>query len=396
MFDLCKGLVYLPEVKGKRIAIVTNSGGPGVLAADRAEVLGLNVAEPSDEIKGRLKTFLPGHCSIKNPVDLTVEGTEDTYRETLKTILQDYDAALALDVNTPYLPSLPLARGVRDAQKSTGKPVAVNFMAGSTIADSQYFFSENCIPNFATGERAVTVLAYMERYYKQKRTPLKKYSELLPRNAAFESKPVLEPDAMRWLKDNQVPVPEYSYCTNIQETLSACEKINYPVVMKVVSPQIIHKSDVGGVVVNINDDEKAKMAFEVLRKLPAFSGVMIYPMIKDAVEVIIGITRDPQFGPVIAFGLGGIFTEIMKDISLRIAPVDDAEALDMIMEIKSAQLLQGARGRKPVDINGLAKTISRVSTLPFYYPEVKEIDLNPVFALPQGLVVGDVRIILNP
>jgi len=171
MFDLCKGFLCLPPLKGRRVAIVTNSGGPAVLAADRAEEIGLEVAEPSLATKEKLSEFLPSHCALKNPIDLTVEGTEEGYRKTLMTVLQEYDAALALNIATPYLDSVPLAKGVCDAAEQVDKPIVASFLPSQIVAEATTYLEEHGIPNFGTGERAVTALAHMANY-KAGRRPL--------------------------------------------------------------------------------------------------------------------------------------------------------------------------------------------------------------------------------
>jgi acetyl coenzyme A synthetase (ADP forming)-like protein len=396
MFDLCKGFACLPPVKGKRIAIVTNSGGPGVLVADRAEEVGLDVAEPSSELQARLASFLPAHCALKNPFDLTVEGTEERYRDTLLAVLQEYDAALALNVSPPFLDSVALARGVCAAAQKTDKPIAVNFMAGRIVAESVAYLRDRGIPNYPIGERAVKVLAQMADY-EAHRVSRRSLPEVpgeqrpLPGNGQM-----LEPEAMAWLRENGIPVPDFRFATAGTEVVQGCHEIGYPVVMKVVSPGILHKSDCGGVILDIRDDETALNAFEAIRRAATgydFRGVVIYPLIRGAQEVLLGLSLDPQYGPVVAFGLGGIYTEVWRDISLRVAPVDHVEAEALIREIKSIRLLQGIRGQKPCDLDALADLLVNFSRLPFRYPEIGEIDLNPVFLFSDGLVVGDVRVI---
>jgi acyl-CoA synthetase (NDP forming) len=207
---------------------------------------------------------------------------------------------------------------------------------------------------------------------------------------------MLEHEAMAWLQENGIPIPDFRFAATLEAAVRGCGEIGYPVVMKVVSPEILHKSDYGGVVLNIKDDQAAQTTFEHLAQIAKdrdFRGVVIYPMIKDAQEVLMGISRDPQFGPVVAFGLGGIYTETWRDITLRVAPIGRAEAEAMIREIKSYPLLQGVRGQEPQDLDALADTLVRFSELPFLYPEIGEIDLNPVFLLSQGMVVGDIRVI---
>lgn len=396
MLDLCKGFSYLPPVAGRRLAIVTNSGGPGVMAADKAEEVKLDVAEPSPELTKALKELLPPHAGVKNPIDLTVEGTGEEYRQALKGALQEYDAALALYIGTPYLEAMPIVRGIEAAAREGQKPVVSTVLVGSDVEQSIDFLKEYSLPNFVTGERAVRVLSRMAEYeeFKAKATspagiPEKK--GVLPGEAS-----VLEPDGMTLLKENGISVPEFRFAASREDAISASRALGYPVVMKVVSPQILHKSDCGGVILNIGDGEGAGKAFDQIQKAAEgrdFRGVIIYPMLKGGREVILGCTRDVQFGPVIAFGLGGIYTEVLKDIVLRVAPVDRMGAEEMIRSIRTYPILKGIRGQEPADLDALAEAIVNFSRLPFLYPDLEEADLNPVFVFPQGVLVGDVRLV---
>ncbi|HEX2979513.1 MAG TPA: acetate--CoA ligase family protein, partial [Anaerolineaceae bacterium] len=373
---------------------------PGVLAADRAEELGLQVSEPSEAVKAELRQFLPAHCSLRNPIDLTVEGTEAGYRRTLIAVLGEYDAAVAINVSTPYLDSLSLARGVADAAKALGKPVLANFIPNQVVGESVAYLKENGVPNYPSGERAVETLAMMARYAgaEAPRGSLAERTQTLTEQAL--RLPVhgqmLEPVAMAWLRQNGISTPNFSWAQEPDDAVKAARAIGYPVVVKVVSRDILHKSDVGGVVVGVRDDDELRQAFDRMRLAAQgkdFSGVVIYPVVRNGVEALVGLTRDPQFGPVVAFGLGGIYTEIWRDFALRVAPIDLAEAERMIREIKGFRLLQGARGSKPRDLKALAELLVKVSELPLKYAEIQEADLNPVFLLEEGLVVGDVRVI---
>ncbi|MFA5837254.1 MAG: acetate--CoA ligase family protein [Bellilinea sp.] len=398
LLDVCEGFTRIPHLDGKKIIIVTNSGGPGVLTADHAEELGLSVAEPDSDLQSQLRAFLPGHCSLKNPIDLTVEGTEEGYRKTLSSALQDYDAAVAINVGTSYLNNLALARGVVAGARSSGKPVLASFVPEQLMTSSTEYLKQAGIPCYPSGEQAVSVLAEIARYaehrskpVREKNVPLAKDARSLPGNGKL-----LEPEAMAWLKENGIPVPEYVVAASAEEAIRACEKLSYPTVMKVVSPDILHKSDVGGVIVGIRDADAARKAFAVIQKSAQgedFRGAVLYPLVRDAQEVLLGLSTDPQFGPVVAFGLGGIYTEIFRDIVLRVAPVEPDEAMEMIHEIRGIKLLQGARGRPPYDLEALAQTLAAFSRLPFIYPQISEVDLNPVFLRADGLVVGDVRVI---
>jgi acetyltransferase len=397
LFDVCKAFTWLDAPRGDKVVIVTNSGGPGVMAADRAEEIGLDIPEPSPAVRQKLSEFLPPQCALRNPIDLTVEGTEEGYRRTLVTLLEEYDAALALNIAPAYLDSIPLARGVCKAAEQSGKPIAAAFLPARIVKDTIPHLESCGIPNFATGERAVDALHHLVR----RQTQLKQWRPL-PAAATEEGRvpgggdQVLEHEAMAWLAANGIPVPPYRFAPTLEEAIQGCNQIGYPVVMKVVSPDILHKSDVGGVVLNLQQDSAAAAAFLRLQQAAAgrdFRGVIVYPMISGAREVLLGISRDPQFGPVVAFGMGGIHTEIWRDLSLRVAPVDLEEARIMIQEIRSFPLLRGVRGEQPCDLNTLAKVLVEFSQLAFRYPEVEEIDLNPVFVFSDGLLAGDVRVI---
>jgi acyl-CoA synthetase (NDP forming) len=203
---------------------------------------------------------------------------------------------------------------------------------------------------------------------------------------------------MDWLRRNGFPIPPFRFAATPVETLQACQEIGFPVVMKVVSPEILHKSDLGGVILDIRDNASAELAYAKLARIAqdkSFTGVIVYPMVKKIQEVILGISIDPQFGPVVLLGAGGIYTEIIRDISIRLAPASGQTAWNMIRELKSFPLLQGMRGQAGGDLDALAALISQVSELPFLFPQVSELDINPVFLLSQGALIGDIRVVLR-
>ncbi|MEA3376491.1 MAG: acetate--CoA ligase family protein [Chloroflexota bacterium] len=405
MFDFCKvmtGVRGVERLTGRgdgtasRVAIVTNSGGPGVLAADRAEEMGLEVAEPGPAVRSALREFLPGHCALRNPIDLTVEGTGDWYRRTLEAVSEEYDAAVAINVATPYLDSMALAQGIADGAEG-GMPVVTAFLPEEIVGGSVDYLQGRGVPNFATGERAVTALGLVGRYDPRLaacvRAPFEAQGKRPPGDGQM-----LEPAAMAWLEENGIPVPEFRFVEARDEVVRACREIGYPVAMKVVSPEILHKSDVGGVILDVDGDGAAREAFDALELAAEgrdFRGVVVYPMIEGGQEVLLGLSRDPQFGPVVAFGLGGVYTELWGDVVLRVAPVDRSEAERMIGEIDASPLLEGVRGQARRDLDALAEALVTVSELAFRYPEIDEVDLNPVFLFEEGegLVVGDVRVI---
>jgi acyl-CoA synthetase (NDP forming) len=201
---------------------------------------------------------------------------------------------------------------------------------------------------------------------------------------------------MLFLGECGIETPIFMTAATEEDAPGAAACVGFPCVMKVVSPDILHKSERGGVVLGIQNEADAVAAFRAIRRKAggaAFSGVILYPQIRGAQEVLVGVSRDPQFGPVVAFGLGGIYTELLRDVALRVAPVDEDEALEMIRSLKGYRILAGARGQTACDLDALARMIARVSDLPLRYPEIAEIDLNPVFASSAGAVAGDARII---
>lgn len=399
LFDVCKGFALLPEMKGRELAVVTNSGGPGVMSTDKAEELKLKVSEPDEEIKKELSSILPSYAGIRNPIDLTVEGTGEQYSSATEIALKSADGALVLYVGTPYLACMPVAEGIVRAYKKTGKPVAAMMQVGNDIKESIAYLRENGIPCFTSGERAVYVLSAMSGYfeYRQNADNSACFEPVSKKGNLFEErKRLLEPEAMSLLKAYGIPVPLSAYVNNIDDAVNEGRKLGYPLVMKVVSPDIIHKSDCGGVVLDIDSEEKIAEAYKKIESSAEgrdFKGAIIYPMLKGGREVIIGLTRDVQFGPVIVFGMGGIYTEALKDVTFRVAPVNKDAAKKMISEIKMFPVLKGIRGQKGIDIEALAEAISKFSELPFVYEDIAEADLNPVFAFEDGLYAADVRIL---
>ena len=356
--------------------------------------------EPAAELKERLSKFLPPHASLRNPIDITVEGTPEWYEKTLLEALPEYDAALAVYVGTPYLDSMPVAHALANAAKITGKPILTNFYVGTDIKESLDYLREHGIPNYTTGEQSVWIIDRVLSYAKhlQKDEVLPEIPRPVGSLLNQEQRGLLpEPQAMALLAKHGLPAPEHRFITKQEEVASACAAIGYPVVMKIVSPEIIHKSDVGGVKLNLEDEKAAQKAFAELQQLgqkKGFQGVMVYPMLKQGLEVILGIKRDAQFGPVILFGLGGIYSEIFHDVALRVAPVTEEIAQEMIASTNAAALLSGCRGCAAKDVSALAAAIAKFSQLPFLYPDIQEMDLNPVFVYEDGVTVADVRVIL--
>jgi acetyltransferase len=416
MLDLCHGLTTMPQMKSNRLAVVTNSGGPGILTSDRAEDLGLQVAESPETLRDRLASFLPSHCAFANPIDLTVEGTREGYRRTLTAVLRsDYDGVIAINVATPFLDSAALAEGIVEAaaEQKQPKPVAAVFMAGDIVEKGIDVLTRGGIPAFPTGERAAFVLGKMvehtlgagrresaDRGAAEEAVPVTQVGLAgeteqtpLPLNADV---PVLEPDAVAFLETQGFAFPEHRFLDAADQVPEAVRSLGVPLVMKVVSPRILHKSDVGGVRLNLRDERQVRETFAGMAERFAgqeFRGVMLYRQIGEGLEIIAGIKQDPTFGPVVLVGAGGVLTELLRDSAVRIAPFGPEEAEDMLSGLKIDRMLAGYRGGAALDRRALVDLLVRVSRLAVRYPSIGELDFNPVFIQKRGLKIGDVRII---
>jgi acetyltransferase len=409
MLDLCDGFAHLAAPAGRRLAIVTNSGGPGILAADRAEELGLEVPEPDPELRLALRGFLSERCALGNPVDLTVEGSRSDFERTLQAMLgSGYDLAIAINVATPFLDSGDLARGIGAARAALppSKPIAASFITGDPRAEEQRLLRQAGIPCFASGERAALVLArLLERQQLLLASsrgappgPLPKPRRLPWPPAELSGGMVPEPEAWAFLRGLGLPFPEYRFCRSAAEASEAGRSLRHPLVMKVVAPEIAHKSDSGGVLLGLQGPGQVERAFSELEARfagEALQGALLVEQITGGLEVLVGLKRDPVFGPVVLAGLGGVWTELLGDTALSLAPVSEEQALGLLAELKSAPLLAGRRGAPPRDRRALAALIARLSLLAVEYPDIEELDLNPVLVLPEGrgVRIVDVRIL---
>jgi acetyltransferase len=401
---------------GNRIAVVTNSGGPGILTTDRAEELGLAIPEPSKDCKERLHTFLPGQCSLTNPIDLTVEGTREGYKKTLQTVLKsDFDAVIAINVATPFVDSLAIAEGIIEGKKAggTGKPVAAAFLAGEMVVTGIDRLRTAGIPSFRTGERAAAVLAALHEHEKLKKTRNRRDKEKSTQHgsragtaahgksqaahvALAPGNPLLEPDMVSFMEEWGFSFPPHYFAADTDQLKKGARETGFPLVMKVVSPRILHKSSAGGVVLGIRSPEHLISEFRAMGKRFSghdFRGAMLYAQVSPVLEMIAGIKRDQDFGPVVLAGAGGIFTELMEDSCVRIAPFDREEAIDMLSGLKIDKILRGYRGGASCDRDGVVDILCTLSEIALRYPEIREMDLNPLFLFEDRVVVGDIRII---
>ena len=417
LFHYAMAFSRQPLPKGRRIAIVTNAGGPGIMATDAAIRHGLKLAAFTDETTAALKTNLPPTANIHNPVDVIGDATHDRYESALKTVMQDPNVDGAIVLLTPQAMTdiLETARIVPSVAKSVDKPILCSFMGIVDVSIGVDHLETNGIPNYVFPEAASRTMAAMARFGERlaignrvlPEVPCNRgrIGELIRAKLNGNPKCYLpEREAANLLHGYELPLLNSRLVTGTDDIDAACQGMRFPVAMKIVSKDIVHKVDAGGVKLNITDGDQAKQAFEEIvangRRFKAdarIDGVLMQEMAGKGVEVIIGCARDPKFGPIVMFGLGGTLVEALKDVTFRLAPMRIASAENMIRSIKTFNILQGVRGNPPSDLDAIRECILRVSTLVDHHPEISELDINPLIVYPQGqgAVVADCRIMLE-
>lgn len=416
MFNRAVAFAYQPVPKSNRIAIITNAGGPGVLATDAAVQAGLQIAKFSDRSKQILKKSLPNTANINNPVDVIGDARVDRYNVALKTAFEDENVDGVFVILTPQsMTDIDLiAREVAKVSSHYDKPVYTSFMGEADVAAGIEVLQRNKIPNYFLPESMAVAFASVYNFEKTKGMVTvepeifaginKRKVKSILTNAEKSGKTFLtEEDSLAVLSAYGLPVLESIVTKSRSDVIKASEKIGYPVVMKVVSDQIVHKTDVSGVVLNIKNSEEAGNAYnsiiknvKELKPEAEIRGILIRKMIPQGEEIILGIKRDPSFNGVIMFGLGGIYVELFKDVAFRVAPVDKLSARSMVKEIIAYPLLAGFRGNKACDIESIVRCIQRLSQLAIDFPQIKELDINPLITLEEGKgsFVADARTIL--
>ena len=423
VFSKCK------PAKGKRIAILTDGGGHGVMATDFAEKFNLEAPVLSDATQQKLKEILMPHCPIKNPVDLagTPEADMWVFDRCLDVLLNDpdVDGIIIVGLYGGYADlseefralEMDVAKSMVTKIAASDKPVVMHSIYQPQLPECLEYISQHAIPVFGEVDAAVRTMGMLSDYSNIKKSLQEEASEELPtmpsdrqeKTAAIINAVkaagrtnLVETEARNILRCYGLDIAEDHLATTAEEAAVFYNKIGGKVVMKIVSPDILHKTDAGGVVLNIDSEDKARNAFEQLMKNGRrynsnadIFGIMMTAMLPAGVECIIGSSHDNTFGPTVMFGLGGIFVEILKDVAFRVAPVNMPSCRSMIREIKGLGMLQGARGSQPCDLESLAETVCIISQLVNELPEIAEVDLNPVFAQKNGLAIADARIILH-
>ncbi|MCK5244274.1 MAG: acetate--CoA ligase family protein [Desulfobacterales bacterium] len=403
LFTYATAFASQPLPKGPNVAIITNSGGPGIIAADACDRSDLQLPSVPGDTVEQLRSFLPKTASFYNPIDIIGDAGAERYEKTLKAIIADhlFHSALILLTPTASVDIEETAKAIVSIAKTTDKPIMTSFMGEKRVRPGRRIFQENGIPSFGYPEDAVAALNAMfgrrhwldqpEKRYERIDVATSKVRRIFASVTRQRRADLIEIEAREILDAYGFELPRTILANTTKEAVKAASEIGYPVVMKIASPDVLHKSDLGGTRVGLGNERMVEDAFfditsNVRQRLPnaRILGIVVQEMIQGGKEVILGITNDIQFGPMIMFGLGGIYVEVLKDVSFRIVPVSVEEADAMIREIRSFPLLRGVRGESPADLIAIRKSILLLSQMALDFPEIIEADINPLLIRPQG------------
>jgi len=416
LFDFASAFSMQPPPKNDRVLIITNAGGPGTMAADAVEKAGMRVTELERNTATALRDKLPRAASVGNPIDVLGDADPERYVQALRAAQEDHEVDAILIILTPQAMTQPAATARAIAENLDGsKPVLVSFMGGKEVLPGRRELANANLPDYESPERAVAALKAMYDYGVWLRRPARlvtrfpvnrrRVERIISRSQRTGRLQLSEVKAKDILKAYGFHVLPGQLTTTPEEAAEVASFIGFPVAMKIVSPNIIHKTDLGGVALNLSSAREVEDAFELMtlrirRNVPdaVIEGVFVEKMADPGLEIILGMTRDPQFGPMLMFGLGGIFVEVMKDVTFYLAPITENEAIQMLKSTKSYAMLKGKRGSKEVDIPAIAGALQRISQLTTDFPEIVELDINPLIvgAIGSDPVVADGRMTLAP
>jgi len=415
LFDYAMAFAMQPLPKGNRVAIITNAGGPGIMAADAVELSGMEVTALEGSSATALKAKLPAAASVGNPIDVLGDADPERYVAAVEAARDDATIDAIVVILTPQAMTKPVETAKGIAACSDGsKPILVSFMGGLDVSPGREELLALSLPDYPSPERAVGALKAMYEYSQWLQRPpriltrflvnRRRAQRILRRQFRTQAYQVGEAQAKSILRAYGFNVPPGQLATTVDEAVEIAAKIGLPVAMKIASPDVIHKSDLGGVRLNLASTDAVRDAFDLMvlrigQRVPGahIEGVYVEKMCGRGREVILGMTRDPQFGPMLMFGLGGIFVEVIKDVTFHLAPVTESEAMQMLESTKSFALLKGVRGQASVDLDAIANAIQRISQLVTDFPEIEEMDINPfiVGRLGEESIAADARITLS-
>lgn len=424
MFDLAALLASQPLPRGRRTAVVTNAGGPGILCADACEAAGLTLPELCKDTRARLAAFLPAAAGLSNPIDMIASAGPDHYRQTVEAALrsEEIDSLIVIYIPTGLVETDAVAAAVLTAVTTArrtgaaGKPVLACLM-GIEAAAAPLASGLERIPSFTFPEGAARALGKAAAYAEWRRQPqgnILDFTDADPASARAVCKEAIAGRGGGWLSAREtqevlramrLPAAPGAVAANADEAVEIARQVGFPVAVKLASQVLVHKTEIGALRLNLADETAVRGAFNELRsllvarnQLELMEGVLVQPMLSGGVEVMVGVADDPSFGPLIAFGLGGIHVEILGDVCFRITPLTDLDAAEMVRSIRGYRLLKGYRGHPAADTDALEELLQRISRLIDEVPEIRELDLNPVFALApgQGCRIVDARIRVAP
>jgi acetyltransferase len=420
LFNCSSILAKQPRPTGANLAIITNAGGPGVLATDTIVENGGKLAELSEETINELNKFLPKHWSKGNPMDIIGDSDEEAYRKTIEVALKDKNIDGIIVISVPQVMANPkkLAENIIDISKKATKPILTSFVGEESVQYARQLLNRNDVPTYSTPEEAVE--SYMHLYHYARNlellfeTPEERNVETtkeskdniksIIKKALKENRTLLyEGEAKQILELYNIQSTRPRLAKTIDEAIDHAKKIGYPVVMKIHSPQITHKSDSGGVALNLDCDTSVKSAYTnmmktVKKNVPdaTIEGVTIQKMVKNAgTEFILGSKKDPVFGSIILFGLGGIFTELFKDRAIGFPPLNQVLAQRILEKTKAYHLLKGYRNIPPANMKAVEETMINFSQLIEDHPEINELDINPLIPQDNSLIAVDARIVID-
>ena len=416
LFDMALAIGYQPALTGDRIAIITNAGGPGILATDALERAGFSMARFQIETIHGLEMYLPDAASAANPVDVLGDARADRYQYALSTVAADPNVDGLLVVLTPQAMTdiEATAHAVGELTANTDKPILACFMGEARVQGGIEILNQHGVPNYPFPERAAHAFQAMAEYRRMRGRALPEYVRFDVDRAAvervfsqvrsegrvtigdFEARAIMEAYGLK--------IPRSEVARDPDHAVEIASNIGYPVVLKIASPDILHKTDVGGVKVGLENSEAVRDAFELMVyraqryiQEARILGCLVQEMVPaGGIEVLVGMNRDPQFGPLVTFGLGGIYVETLKDVTFRVAPFSQQEVEEMLSEIRAHALLDGVRGKPAADKQAIVNALLRMGQLVVDFPEITELDINPlmVYQRGQGAIAIDMRLAL--
>ena len=413
-FDYAQAFAYQSLPKGSRVAVITNAGGPGIMAADEIEKQGLKFAAFSDKTMSTLECELPAAANVRNPVDVLGDALADRYEFALSAVLDDDNVDMALVLLTPQAMTQCAETAqvlVKVTSQKTNKPVLACFLGAKKVDQAKSILRQGGIPTYESPESSVATMKVMADYVRWKSRPKRivklfavnrrRVENIIERHLRHGIREINEMDSKEILEAYGFVTPKSSIATTSEQAAAVANQLGFPVVLKIVSPDILHKSDSGGVKVGLRNAVDVMDAFDLMMfRIPKsrpdanILGVLVQQMCTVGREVILGMNRDKRFGPLMMFGMGGTMVEVLKDVSFYLAPLTAEEAKEMLISTRTYRMLEGVRGQQGVDIDAIAEGLQRLSQLVTEFPQIQEMDINPYMVGPANTtpVAVDARI----